>query len=146
MSKFSLVSADSHVVEPADLWTNRLDKRFRDRAPHVERGENGTDSFYCEGMYLLPPGGMSAAGKEMAPDGLTMDDVYPGAYDPDARLEEIAVDGVERRLDLAARFGADELIDLRRFPTPADRVRRVQELTDALDHIDKDDPNPPTGR
>ena len=42
----------------------------------------------------------------------------------------IAVDGVERRLDLAARFGADELIDLRRFPTPADRVRRVQELTD----------------
>ena len=27
------VSADGHVVEPADLWTTRMDRKFRDRAP-----------------------------------------------------------------------------------------------------------------
>jgi hypothetical protein len=26
------VSADGHVVEPGDLWTTRIDRRFRDRA------------------------------------------------------------------------------------------------------------------
>lgn len=28
-----VISADSHVMEPGDLWSERLDKRFGDRAP-----------------------------------------------------------------------------------------------------------------
>ena len=32
----TFISADGHVVEPADLWTTRMDRRFRDRAPRVE--------------------------------------------------------------------------------------------------------------
>ena len=28
-----LISADSHVIEPSDLWVTRLPKAFRDRAP-----------------------------------------------------------------------------------------------------------------
>ena len=28
-----IVSSDSHVTEPADLWEMRIDKRFRERAP-----------------------------------------------------------------------------------------------------------------
>jgi threonine dehydrogenase-like Zn-dependent dehydrogenase len=42
----------------------------------------------------------------------------------------IAIDGVDERLELADRFGADDLIDLREFPDPDDRVKRVWELTD----------------
>ena len=42
----------------------------------------------------------------------------------------IVVDGVSERLDLAARFGADELIDFRELKEPEDRVKRVCELTD----------------
>jgi threonine dehydrogenase-like Zn-dependent dehydrogenase len=41
----------------------------------------------------------------------------------------IVIDGVKERLDLAAAFGADELIDMRELPTPAQRIRRVKELT-----------------
>ena len=37
-SKF--ISADGHVMEPPDLWTTRMDKRFRHRAPHVESRED----------------------------------------------------------------------------------------------------------
>ena len=41
----------------------------------------------------------------------------------------IVVDGVRERLDVAAMFGADELVDLRDLPTPEQRVGRVRELT-----------------
>jgi hypothetical protein len=29
------ISADSHVLEPATLWLERLDKAYRDKAPRV---------------------------------------------------------------------------------------------------------------
>jgi len=52
MSMNRVLSADSHVVEPADVWTSRIDARFRDRAPHVEKEVNGVqgDFFVCEGL------------------------------------------------------------------------------------------------
>ena len=42
----------------------------------------------------------------------------------------IVIDGVSERLELAKAFGADELIDMREFKTPQERVRRVRELTE----------------
>ena len=42
----------------------------------------------------------------------------------------IVIDGVQERLDLAAAFGADELIDFRELKDPEDRVKRVKELTE----------------
>jgi D-arabinose 1-dehydrogenase-like Zn-dependent alcohol dehydrogenase len=41
----------------------------------------------------------------------------------------IAIDGVELRLSQAKRFGADEVIDLRKFPDFKSRQTRVRELT-----------------
>jgi len=33
MADSPLISADSHFVEPPTMWAERLDRRFRDRAP-----------------------------------------------------------------------------------------------------------------
>jgi D-arabinose 1-dehydrogenase-like Zn-dependent alcohol dehydrogenase len=41
----------------------------------------------------------------------------------------IVIDGISQRLELAKAFGADDLIDLREFKTPDERVLRVRELT-----------------
>lgn len=96
MSTFSVVSADSHVIEPADLWLNLLEPAFRDRAPRVVRDpQRNEDVFVCEGQRLLPPAGMSQAGKERDKADRTLAGVYPGAYDPHARLSDMARDGVE---------------------------------------------------
>lgn len=46
------VSADSHVVEPADLWQKRMDKRFRDRAPRIESRPHG--DFYIDEIASSP--------------------------------------------------------------------------------------------
>ena len=47
-----IVSADSHVTEPADLWCQRLDRCFRDRAPRVVRD-------YASDRYLFVAPGIS---------------------------------------------------------------------------------------
>src|SRR5947209_15939356 len=42
MSMLPLVlSSDSHVFEPPDLWQARIDRAFRDRAPRIERISGG---------------------------------------------------------------------------------------------------------
>ena len=49
-----IISVDDHVVEPPDLWTNRLPKKWLDKAPRVERDrgvfhiQGGTFSFESE--------------------------------------------------------------------------------------------------
>jgi len=35
MLDWKLISSDSHVVEPPDLWAERMDRPFRHRAPRV---------------------------------------------------------------------------------------------------------------
>jgi len=42
MAMDKLISADSHIVEPPDLYTGRIEARFRDRAPRMERLETPT--------------------------------------------------------------------------------------------------------
>jgi D-arabinose 1-dehydrogenase-like Zn-dependent alcohol dehydrogenase len=42
----------------------------------------------------------------------------------------IVIDGITERLELATAFGADELIDMKEYDTPKDRIKRVRELTD----------------
>ena len=50
-----LISADSHVIEPPDLWTSRLPAKFRDRAPRHERMELG-DAWVIPGTKPFPFG------------------------------------------------------------------------------------------
>jgi hypothetical protein len=92
-----LVSADSHVVEPADLWTSRIGRRWGDRTPRVAPGENGA-VFVCEDV---PPFGIAAfSGADVDPDELPAhfaagyERVRPGGWDPAARLRDQERDGV----------------------------------------------------
>ncbi len=95
MSRFGVVSADSHVVEPADLWLENIEPAFRERAPRVVRDEKGEDIFFCDGVRLLSPAAMSMAGRPRAEVERTLAAVYPGAYDPHARLADMERDGVD---------------------------------------------------
>src|SRR6266478_3924602 len=42
-----VLSSDSHVFEPPDLWQTRIDRAFRDRAPRIERID-GADQIVVE--------------------------------------------------------------------------------------------------
>ena len=55
---YQIVSADSHVVEPHDLWQIYTEERFRDRAPRLVHEET-TDRLICD-QAKLPPVGLLA--------------------------------------------------------------------------------------
>lgn len=105
---FKYVSADSHVVEPPDLWLKRIDRRFLDRAPRVIREQTG-DAFVCPDAEQKRMGiGTSATAEkssaEIALDNERWENVLPGAYDPFARIKDMERDGVEAEL-LYTTFG-----------------------------------------
>ena len=103
MADQRLISADSHVNEPADLWVERIEKEFRDRAPRVVENLPGQRP----GSYLIlegvPPIHMAqgiGAGKK--PEELpkffeesTYKDARPGGWDPAERIKDMDLDGVE---------------------------------------------------
>ncbi len=50
MQDFFVVSADSHVNEPHDLWLKRIDEKFRGRVPQVQMDDKGRKWFVVEGF------------------------------------------------------------------------------------------------
>src|SRR5436190_1923731 len=58
-----LVSVDDHVIEPPNVWLDRLPSKYHDRAPRMAKGERGAVWQYED--KLVPTVGLSvAAGKE----------------------------------------------------------------------------------
>ena len=93
-----IISADSHITEPPDCYTTRVDARFRDRAPHVVHDEKRGDLFVIDGLKkTIPMGLIAAAGKradELTMYGTRFEDLHRGGWDPDARLADQDRDGV----------------------------------------------------
>ncbi len=55
MANLNVVSADSHMMEPADLWQTRLDKEFQDRVPKVvQNPKKPWYLFVAEGIDPFP--------------------------------------------------------------------------------------------
>ena len=97
MASDRIVSADSHVNPPKDLWVRDCPAEFKDRAPRVESGPMG-DFWVTDSQVSGAIGLDSSAGRkpeEFKPSGLTYKEMRPGAYDPKARLEDMDVDGVD---------------------------------------------------
>ena len=96
-----LLSADSHVVEPRDLWLTRMDAKWRDRAPRIEAIEGLGDSMIVEGLKPRPlafEGPMiefKARGAEIPKiTDFRYEDTRPGGWDPDERMKDQDLDGV----------------------------------------------------
>ena len=89
MAELQLISSDSHVSEPPDLWVERIDTKYRDRAPRVVLNPEGQ-----EGAYLVyegyPPHNLAIGlGAGRTPEELaaflktgTYADARPGGWDP----------------------------------------------------------------
>ena len=103
MASYKLISADSHIVEPPDLYTSRIDARLRDRAPRMERLETPSgrkfDAWFIDGQQVGTLGAVMQAGQRFEdPSQIdflgTWEDVRLAAYDPHAMIRENEMDGV----------------------------------------------------
>jgi predicted TIM-barrel fold metal-dependent hydrolase len=94
-----ILSSDSHVFEPPDLWQTRIDRAFRDRAPRMVRID-GADQIVVEADQVLSGIGLisNAGARFEAPETISgnarFEDVHRGGYDPDQHLADMRLDGV----------------------------------------------------
>ncbi|GFG95415.1 amidohydrolase family protein [Mycobacterium timonense] len=92
-----LISVDDHILEPPNLWVDRVAAKDRDRAPHMEVDDSGMDVWVYDGKRM-PSSGLSAVvGKskeEFSPEPLNYSEMRPGCYDAKARIEDMDRSGV----------------------------------------------------
>ena len=99
MTPAMILSSDSHVFEPPDLWTTRIDAAFRDRAPRMQRTD-GADQLVVEADQVISGIGLisNAGARFEAPETISgqgrFEDVPRGGYDPGQHLRDMEVDGV----------------------------------------------------
>lgn len=95
-STYDVIDVDTHVTEPADVWTSRVASKWRERVPHIERID-GKDLWVIDGKKSAGPGAFSIAGYDgRPPDEFppTYAEIAPSAYDPKARLEHMDREGI----------------------------------------------------
>jgi uncharacterized protein len=100
MAELPVISADSHMMEPADLWETRLDHKFRDHAPKVVKNERGSGYlFVAPGVRPFPVAGGFGIGKsgEELKEHLQKgyEAARPSGWDPAERLKDQDIDGVQ---------------------------------------------------
>ncbi|MGE0878324.1 MAG: amidohydrolase family protein [Acidimicrobiia bacterium] len=97
-NKYFIVSTDCHIMEPANLYAERVDKRFRDRLPRVEVDAEGRRWAVQEGFskQLIRDVELSGSEKERA---------EAGHIDPVKRLADHDRDGIDAEIAFPGRGG-----------------------------------------
>ena len=96
-TEYKLISADSHLTEPGDLWTTRVDKKYRERVPHIVHLEQGA-AWVMEGVATPIAFGFTVcAGNQPKDlrDWMHLEEMRQGGWDPAHRLAELDVDRVD---------------------------------------------------
>ncbi len=94
-----ILSSDSHVFEPPDLWTQRIDDAFKARAPRMKR-VGDVDHLVVEdgrtiaGIGLISNAGARYEAPETISDHARFEDVHVGGWDPAQHLKDMVIDGV----------------------------------------------------
>lgn len=96
MAKYNVISADSHVFEPGDLWQKYTEAAFRDRAPRLMR-QGDEDVIIADWGLASSPGMGASAGKPADQVKLrgSYETARKGAWDPDERIKDMQRDGVD---------------------------------------------------
>lgn len=99
--RYRVIDVDSHVSEPADLWTSRVASKWGESVPHIQRDpRSGKDIWWIAGRPVLPVGTTAIAGFDgtlpECPD--TMDDIPPGAHLAKERLAYLDREGIHAQV------------------------------------------------
>jgi uncharacterized protein len=116
---YRIISADSHMVEPPNLWAERLDTKYRDHAPRVIDAYEGKKGAFlvAEGLKPFPVAGVFGSGKTAAelPEHFRKgyETAPKSVWDPAERLKEQDRDGVSAEVLYTSLgmflFGLDDI-------------------------------------
>ncbi len=97
-----IISADSHITEPPNTYTDYIDPKWREKAPRMRYHEKLGDAFFIDNHPSpVPMGLVAAAGKppeEIRVKGVRFDEMHRGGWDPEARMADQVRDGVDAEI------------------------------------------------
>ena len=100
MPSYRVISSDNHIVEPPDLWTSRIEPKYRDRCPQLVDAGDGGQVWVCDGVRGNTPAQGAQTGMRFEkPEDLTrvetFENVRPGGYIPEEHVKDMDEDGVD---------------------------------------------------
>ncbi|MDQ1424848.1 MAG: hypothetical protein QOD72_2346, partial [Acidimicrobiaceae bacterium] len=96
-----IISADSHITEAPNTYTDYIDPAYRDTAPHIVSTDDKGDIYVIDGMRRsIPMGLVAAAGvpAEELNQRARYEDLHRSGYDSSYRLEDQRRDGISAEL------------------------------------------------
>ncbi|MGD8830238.1 MAG: amidohydrolase family protein [Pseudomonadales bacterium] len=126
-AEHAVIDVDTHVTEPPDLWTSRIDSRWHDVVPHIEEIK-GREFWVINGEKGLAPGAVSLAGYDGHPPNEfppTYADIDPSAYDAGARLAHMDREGIYAQVlyPNVGGFGSQNFLSMENEALKLDCVR-----------------------
>jgi predicted TIM-barrel fold metal-dependent hydrolase len=102
-----LISVDDHVIEPANVWVDRLPAKYKEIGPHIEDGPDNTQDWVWEGRHTPVSLQGSPNTRRFRDDAGKGDDFHSRSYhdmieacfDVDARVKAMDEEGVTAALN-----------------------------------------------
>jgi predicted TIM-barrel fold metal-dependent hydrolase len=98
--QYDIVSADSHIIEPPDLWEKWLTPEFRKRAPQLTKDDEGGDAWdFHDGGKPMTIGLVTKTKGQSYDDlrwgGSRYETINQGCFEATARVKEMQEDGLQ---------------------------------------------------
>ena len=95
--RYTVISADDHIVEPPDAFLGRVPRPLAERAPHVVEKDDGSEVWVYDGQEIPNVGFNAVVGRpvsEYSFEPTRFDEMRRGAWDIDARIRDMDINGV----------------------------------------------------
>jgi predicted TIM-barrel fold metal-dependent hydrolase len=92
-----ITSVDDHIIEPPNVWQDRLPAKYKDIGPRVIVDDSGTEVWAYEDIRSATGGLGASAGRrpeDITAVGFPYSEMRPGCYDPKARLLDMNDAGI----------------------------------------------------
>jgi predicted TIM-barrel fold metal-dependent hydrolase len=100
--KYTVISADDHIVEPPHVFEGRVPAALADRAPRVVEKDDGTQTWVYEGTELPNVGFNAVVGRpvdEWRMEPTRFDEMRRGAWDIHHRITDMDLNGIYASLN-----------------------------------------------
>jgi predicted TIM-barrel fold metal-dependent hydrolase len=95
--KYTVISVDDHIVEPPHTFAGRMPATLADRAPRVVEKDDGSEVWVYDGEEIPNVGFNAVVGRpvsEYSFEPARFDEMRTGAWDIDARIADMDVNGI----------------------------------------------------
>ncbi len=89
--RFNVIDVDTHIIEPPDLWTSRVSKKWGALVPHVKLDNRNVERWYIGDERLPAVGSVAQAGWKDYPPSFppTLAEADPAGWQAESRLERM---------------------------------------------------------